>query len=157
MDNQQKLERWAQENFHIAMPNMIIPHDDGYIFFGRYHLRPEGTAWTVAKFSSDAICFSNRRSAVSWCVADKFNRVALANRIKSIDKRMSQLDADIHVRDGLASRAQNQKFRDTVATKLANKRTHHRYLMAELQECINSAKYLQLRGFSNETARTSRS
>lgn len=157
MDNQQKLERWARENFHLVMPNAIIPHHDGFIIFGRYLLQPQSDAWLVNKFTNDAMTFGSKRSAVSWCVADKFNRIALANRIKNIDNRIAQLGSDINVRDGLAVKTQNQKFRDIVAVKLANKRNKHRYLMAELQECINSAKYLQLRGFSNETARTGRS
>ena len=49
-----------------------------------------------------------------------------------------------------------EEFQEIVETKIQPELDAVAGVRAELEKCINSAKYLQLRGFSNETARTSR-
>jgi hypothetical protein len=51
-----------------------------------------------------------------------------------------------------AARGRHEDFYETVNTKIQPKQAVLDSVQAEIEKCINSAKYLQLRGFSNETA-----
>jgi hypothetical protein len=85
-------------------------------------------------------------------VADKYHQYNLANNIQTLDSKRQQLSADIHCRMSQATRGRHEDFYETVNTKIQPKQAVLDSVQAELEKCINSAKYLQLRGFSNETA-----
>jgi hypothetical protein len=55
----------------------------------------------------------------------------------------------------MADRSRNNGFSEVVLTKLQPKVQQHTLVDQELEKCLISAKYIQLRGFQNETARTS--
>jgi hypothetical protein len=65
------------------------------------------------------------------------------------------MEADLYVTRSQADRTRNEGFAEVVLTKLQPKVERLSWLNNELEKCLNSAKYLQLRGFQNETARTS--
>jgi hypothetical protein len=97
----------------------------------------------------------NKRNAISWCVADHNHRITLANRILVLDNKKQILAADIQGRQQLGDRSRVEDFYENVSIKLQPKIEAFNMLTSELEKCINSAKYIQIRGFSNETARTS--
>jgi hypothetical protein len=57
---------------------------------------------------------------------------------------------------GVASRSKRPEFKESIDTKLENKIIRRKELEQQLAKYVNSAKYLQQRGFDNETARSSR-
>lgn len=88
-------------------------------------------------------------------MADCHNRLNLAQNIKILDQKKQILEADIYCRRTTAERGKTQDFYETVNTKIQPKLDRYNSLTAELEKCLNSAKYLQIRGFNNETARPS--
>lgn len=157
MKQQQKLEQWAEREVQRNLHNMIVDVDDGkYVVFGKYYLCPENQSVAVYSRGGDLISvFANKRTAISWCVADNKNLLNLAHNIKTLDRKKSTLAADIHCRRSMADRSRSQGFKEMVMTKLETKIAQCTALDQELEKCLNSAKYIQLRGFQNETARTS--
>jgi hypothetical protein len=157
MNQEQKLERWAEREFRRNVHTMIVNDElGGYIAFGRYHLRPLQQVFEVYASGNHLIgTFSNKRTAISWCVADKNNQLRLAQDIKNLDIKKQSLTADIYCRRQMAERSRDNKFSEVVLTKLEPKVQQHALVDQELEKCLNSAKYIQLRGFQNETARTS--
>jgi hypothetical protein len=157
MKKEQKLERFAEREFKRNMHTLIIEDEEGgYIAFGRYRLIPRGHQFDVFTSSEDLIgSFSNKRIAMSWCVADKYNQLNLAHNIKNLDVKKQSMEADLYVTRSQADRTRNEGFAEVVLTKLQPKVERLSWLNNELEKCLNSAKYLQLRGFQNETARTS--
>ena len=93
---------------------------------------------------------------MSWCIADKFNQFTLAQELKDIDAKLHNIATDIAVRAAIAERSTNWDFRNEVGTKLETKIIHKKTMENQLTKCVNLAKYLQQRGFNNETARTGR-
>jgi len=157
MTREQKLERWAEKQIVESIHNLIVDDEQGgWVVFGCYYLIAAESGFAVYKYTSLAGIFNSKRSAVSWCVADKNNQLNLAFSIKKLDTQKSLVAADIECRRGVASRSRDPLFRETVRTKIEPKITYYKSISAELEKCINSAKYLQLRGFSNEIARTGR-
>jgi hypothetical protein len=100
--------------------------------------------------------FSNTRVAVSWCVASKCHRQDLADYLLETDLALSNLSADIDVRSRIAERSRKPRFREDVGTKLETKIIRRMKLENQLSKYVDWAKYLQQRGFQNETARTGR-
>ena len=154
MNQQQKFESWAEHELNRNIHNTIIEDEQGgYIVFGLYHLRPENSLFAVETFTETIHCFANKKSALAWCTADRRGRYNLANQILILDRRKQQLIADITSRQTVGTRSRNQDFIEIVNTKLEPKLQMLQSVCTELEKCIGSAKYIQIRGFTNETAR----
>jgi hypothetical protein len=149
MTRDQKLERFAERELKRVYTELII--DDahgGYVAFGRYHVKPNPAGFAVYHSDDLVSVFGSKRTAMSWCVADHLQQYRLAQNIRVLDSKKQSLTDDIHCRRGQAERSTRPEFRETVRTKLAPKIENLTLLNQELEKCLNSAKYLQLRGFA---------
>lgn len=157
MKHHQKLERFATNEIQSLTGKLIVPDGtNGYNAFGKYHVMPAQHNVVVSIKNRDSIIFGSKRSAISWCVADNLNQHALARSIHLLDNKKHSLAADIQCRRALAERSNNQDFYESVMTKIQSKVEYCNTLTQELEKCINSAKYWQIRGFSNEIERPGR-
>ena len=155
MTQEQKLERFAELEFRRNMHNLIVHIDDGsLVVFGRYQIEERNHEFTVKTFTRDPIEFSSKRTALSWCIADYKNQLKLANNILNLDRKKRLLSADIYCRRTLAERSRHHDFNDLVNTKIQTKISNYQAVNSELEKCVNWAKYIQIKGFNNETART---
>lgn len=154
MTQEEKIEKWTERELRRNMHKVIINDDNGgYVVFGRYYISPEPTGFVVKTWDKTIHCFANKRTAMSWCIADKVNHLNLANQILYLDRKQQSLSADINSRRTLGNRGRTEDFAEIVNTKIQPKVNRHNMVSAELEKCINSAKYIQIRGFNNETAR----
>lgn len=157
MNKQKKLEEFASREIANLSSKLIV--DDGrggIIAFGKYNIIPTDYKFIVEIKNQNAMTFGSKKSAISWCIADQHNQLALARAIHTLDTKKSALAADIHCRKTMASRSKHEDFYETVSAKIQFKIDYLESVDAELEKCLNSAKYMQIRGFSNETARTGR-
>jgi hypothetical protein len=153
----QELEAWVSKELRTVMPNIIWRNDHGdYELFGKYRIVSNRPGYTVYCAADAAGEFSSTRSAVSWCVADKYQNYNLARDILHTDNRLTYAANDIFVRMGVASRSKSPEFRESIDTKLETKVIRRKELENQLTKYINLAKYLQQKGFDNETARSGR-
>ena len=91
---------------------------------------------------------------MSWCTADKYNYFNLSNMILVLDRKKQTLAADIYCRKTLGDRGKTESFYEIINMKIQPKIDLYSSVIAELEKCVNQAKYIQIRGFNNETART---
>jgi hypothetical protein len=153
----QELEAWVRSELRTVMPNFIWRNDHGdYELFGKYRIVSNRPGYTVYCAANPIGEFSSTRTAVSWCVADKYCNYNLARDILNTDNRLSAVTNDVFVRMGVASRSKRPEFRESIDTKLETKIIRRKELEQQLAKYINSAKYLQQKGFENETARSGR-
>lgn len=154
MNKEQKLELWAEREIQRTIHTMIVPDDHGgYVAFGKYWIQPTGRGYLVKTWADDIHEFGSKRAAISYCVADKNNLINLAMRIKILDTKQQLLANDIHCRQTQCKQTRKQDFYDTVDIKVQPTIAMHQAVTAELEKCVNHAKYIQIRGFHNETAR----
>lgn len=156
MSIDQKLERFAATHTREALNNSIIPIDNGYLVFGQYVVQQQESEFSVHHYDDLIGMFSSKKTAISWCIADRYKQYKLSFEIQSLDSKKSQLSADITTRRRLGELSKSSAATELIETKLQPKIRYYKSIKAELEKCVNSAKYLQLRGFSNETARSSR-
>lgn len=156
MNQEQKLQQFAERTARSVLKNSIIEMDTGYLVFGQYNVQPEPNGYVVYQYDDKVGSFSNKQTAICWCIAEHHHQHRLSFEIKTLDAKKAQLAADITIRRQISERCRTQQTAEIIETKLEPKILYYKSVKAELEKCVNSAKYLQHRGFLNETARSSR-
>lgn len=155
--NTRELDKLFRKEFPDLFANLIWQNDAGeYEVFDRYLIAPEKHGYRVFCSATDIGLFSTTKTALSWCIADKYTNYNLARDILKLDNKLSSLISDISTRANLADRSKQPLFREIIETKLETKIIHKKQVEQELTKCVNYAKYCQQRGFNNETVRTGR-
>lgn len=152
----QRLEEVLKPSLSEVLPNAILPTGNGYEAFGEYEIMPESGRWQVHRSRRDPVEFSSSRVALAWCIAHKFHQLLLYMDIERLDREKLALVADLAVRTRLKERLKDPQTAEIVEAKLTTRRRQLEYIETTLTKCVNQAKYLQIRGFNNETARTGR-
>ena len=157
MKQDQEFERMFRQEFKDIAPNLIWKDEHGvYQVFDKYQIVPERPGYRVFCSATEVGIFNSTKSALSWCIADKYNAYNTARDILILDTKLGVLNNDIAVRTAIGERSDKWEFRDGIGTKLETKIIRKKQVENELAKCVNWAKYSQYKGFNNETARTSR-
>ena len=153
---QQRLEQLAQEGLDLVKNNMIWHEAGRYHVFGEYEISVTAQGVDLTCRRRDPQRFSSVKSALAWCIANKYQRHDVAQEIAELDQRRQRDTADLDVRSKLARKHTNADRRETAMLKVEQRRQQLIATELRLDKCINLAKYWQIRGFNNETARTGR-
>jgi hypothetical protein len=154
---QQRLEQLAQEGLDLVKHNMIWHENGRYHVFGQYEITVTANSCRLISQRHDPQQFSSVKSALAWCIAHKYQRHDVAQEIAELDQRRQRDAADLAVRTHLARRHRDADRRETALLKVEQRRQQLEHTELRLTKCVNLAKYWQIRGFNNETARTGRS
>ena len=158
MNHTAEFKHILREEFGTLTNNLIWKNDNGnYEVFDHYLIVIEKEGYRVYCSATDVGLFNSTKSALSWCIADKYKHFNLARDILTLDNKLSSLINDITIRANLADKSKNPVFRETIEIKLETKIIRKKQVEQELTKCVNYAKYCQQRGFNNETIRTGRS
>jgi hypothetical protein len=158
MNPVKEFERALQQEFRDLLPNTIFKDDDGsYSVFGKYRIESANPGYRLYCSATEVGIFNSTKSALSWCIADKNQAYNTARDILELDIKLGAMTRDIAVRTTIAEHSNRWEFRDNVGTKLETKIIRKKQVENELAKCVNWAKYIQQRGFNNETARIGRS
>lgn len=153
-----EFDRLFRQEFRDLVPNTILQIDKGfYQVFGNYAIQAERPGYRVFCAATDVGVFSSTRTALSWCIADKHRCYNTARELLLTDNKLTALTHDINTRAAVGDRSSNPLLRETILTKLESKIIQKKLLENQLTKCVNWAKYIQQRGFDNETQRTGRS
>jgi hypothetical protein len=154
MINDQEIERVFSQEFRNLLPELIWQNEFGeYEVFGKYKIVPQKPGYTVLINDDSKGFFNSTKTAISWCVADKNQQYNLARDLLDYDNMLSNIDNDIFVRAGIANKTNDLALKESIETKLELKILHKRQIQSHLSKCLNRAKYLQQKGFENETSR----
>jgi len=147
-------EQLVKAEFNNLLSTLVWKNNDGtYEAFGRYVIVPTKPGYTVYINDDEQGHFNSTRTAMSWCIADKYNQFNLAKEVLTIDNILANVTNDIYTRVGVANKCKDAQLRENIETKLEPKILQKRTLEYQLNKCVNRAKYLQQKGFENETKR----
>jgi hypothetical protein len=152
----QRLQDMLEPDLAELISNAILPDDDGYMAFGIYYFRRDRDHWDVYKRQDLQAQFSNIKIAVSWAIADKYQQYGLGRDLVNLDIHRRSLSADIEVRAGLSKKITDSNRKESVDLKIYMRKQRLKDVETRLTKCVNVAKYWQIRGFNNETARLGR-
>lgn len=157
MIKDQDLEHLVRCELKNIMPNIIWCNNAGeYEVFGRYKIVPCRPGYRVWVSATEVGYFNSTKTALSWCIADKYCNYNLARRLLSVDNELGHLTNDIFARTAMSVKTKKIQQREDIETKLEPKIIRRKSLEKQLTDYVKLAKYLQQRGFDNETARSSR-
>ena len=152
-----EISREILKEFPTLEHNSIWKNSDGdYTVFGKYSIVKESTGYRVHCSLTDVGVFYSTKSALSWCIADKFKQYNVARDLMQLDSNLHHLTVDISTRAAIGDSTKNTEQREIILTKLENKILKKKEIENRLAKCVNWAKYYQQRGFDNETARIGR-
>lgn len=155
MTHDQKIEKWAERELKRNIDHLILDNQEGCILaFGVFSIVPEQAGVAVHKDGELVASFSSRKVALSWCVARHRNMLNLSDHIRILDKRNQEIRDDIRASRTMITRTHNTNLAGLITSKVETKQWYANMLKCELEKCVQRAKYLQLRGINNETART---
>jgi len=152
-----RLEEIIRPDLPALESTAIIPDGADYIVFGRYRIQPRSGSVSVLRYGNHMGEFTMVRSALAWCIADKYSQWLLANDIHGLETNRALTIADLQARSYLGAKIQDPHLAESVEAKIETRKRQLGDLNVRLTKCINLAKYWQTRGFNNETARTGRS
>jgi hypothetical protein len=152
-----KIDKEFLKEFPTLEHNSIWKNSEGnYTVFGRYSLVKEAAGFRVHCLLNNIGIFHSSRSALSWCIADKFKQYNIARELIQLDNNLHHLTVDINTRAAVGDRVKSADQREIILTKLESKILKKKEIENRLSKYINQAKYYQQRGFDNEIARTGR-
>ena len=152
-----EISREILKEFPTLEHNSIWKNSDGdYTVFGKYSIVKENAGYRVHCSLTDVGVFYSTKSALSWCIADKFKQYNVARDLMQLDSNLHHLTVDISTRAAIGDCTKNTDQREIILTKLENKILKKKEIENRLAKCVNWAKYYQQRGFDNETARIGR-
>lgn len=154
----ERLEQLLASDIERLQKNIIVQDSNGYHAFGRYAIKKNNNGtYQVSKGLSAAKDFAALRTALSWCIADKYNNNELANKIKNLDEEKRRISADLEVRQAVLKTIKDSEKREITFIKITAKKHSLKLIENRLDKCVSLAKYCQIRGFNrDETARTRR-
>jgi hypothetical protein len=157
MKNKQKFKKILKDELENTKINAMCGNSDGsYFVFGKYRIIPHDGSYGVIRNNDLIGYFGSTRSALSWCVADKYEYDDLAREIKQLDGRLLELTNDIHVRSAIAKSSKDIDLVERITFKLESKLKYKADIQARLNKCIMISHFYQTRGFTNEIERTVR-
>ena len=119
---ERELEAWVREELKTVLPNIIWRNEAGeYEVFGRYKIARKKDGYHVVCHATDVGLFSSTKSAISWCVADKYRDYNLARQILLTDTRLDAISSDIFTRMAAANRSRKIEFKENIDAKLEPK------------------------------------
>ena len=155
MIRDQDIERWITQEFRHMLPDLVWQNEYGeYEAFGKYRIVSQNPGYKVYIGDDEQGFFNSTRTAISWCVADKYRRYNLARELLTFDNMLTTITNDIFVRAGVANKTRDPWTKENIEIKLEPKIIQKKELEQQLAKCVNWAKYLQQKGFENETSRS---
>jgi len=148
---QNLLESLARQ--HLIGRNNIFQVDDSIRAFGCYTIVKTANSYNIYRGSTLAFSPANTRIAIAWCVADKYNHFALLRDIEISSAELERLENDIDHYRGFIKLNQDNDRNEIILHRLHTTILRQKYIKNRLDKCIDVAKYMQQKGFDNETAR----
>lgn len=152
-----RLQQMLEPELHKAIGSSILRAGDQYVMYGAWSIETVDDVTIQVRKHGDIVgTFFNLKNAVSWCVAERYHRVALAFEIQNLDNALSRLSNDVTASQSLLKRARDPDTRLVVRIKMEHNHSKLTNIQYQLDKCVKRAKYCQLQGFNDEIARTRR-
>lgn len=135
---------------------LIYEEDDGYVLYEKYKIQKNTQGYTTHRYTDGSTReFSKLRTAASWAILDRYNKIVEARRLCELDGSISSLAAEIMVHKKL-QRSKNLETREINRDKYLVAIDKQKRFQWELDKYIILAKKCQDKGYENELTRTSR-
>ena len=134
-------------------PNGILQTKDSIQAFGVYSIYKHNTCYKIYKNKVSVAETATAKCALAWCIADKYKVKRLREDIQRLDLDLSRKQVEIECYKNIINTNVPPARKLAVEDKLQESLLRAKRTKNQLDKCLNSAKYYQLKGFENETSR----
>ena len=145
IDFEERIKQILGDSAESAKDNSIINTDRGFLVFDKYRIIDSAGIVQVLcreNFISD---FTSKKTALSWCILDKFNQVIKAQEILELDSKRQQLQADLSVKQKLYKHYSDPVIRDSVAAKISQKEQLLFFINSRFESKLESPLTLKIK------------
>ena len=148
----QILEQLASKHL-LDNTNGIFVNDNSIQAFGNYTITLHNNFYKIYKNKLFVIETNTSKHALAWCIADKFGNKILADKIYHYDTDLHRRLSDIENYRAVLNNSSDYKTKFVVLDRLNECLLKVKWLRNQMGKCINQTKYMQQKGFDNETSR----
>jgi len=121
--------------------------------FGCYSIHETDQEFKIYKNKVYVSSATSYKCALAWCIANKNNIKTLQNDIDLFQKELSWRKNEIEFYKHAINQPIPSERKYVIEDKLLLSIQRAKHLRKQLNKCLDSAKYIQQKGFNNETSR----
>lgn len=144
---------FSKEISHGSGGISIFRNDDGsYQVFNTYTLLNHEFGCVVNSRTNDkSLLFASAKTAITWCIFEKRNKIQIADRISHLDQMITGIDISIGMHRRLIKKSKDYNSRLIYLAKLTEEQEKRKQMIKELDKYINDSKVWQTKKFAERT------
>ena len=149
------LQLLAEQEKQVPRSILMRKDSDSYILFKLYRISPWLGAYQFYKNNELIDYCANKKIAAAWCIADHYNMINLSLQLRQRNNEYNRIINRINQEFVRAST--DPVLQDLIEARLSREKARQKDIQLQLNILIDQAKYIQNKGFNNETSRISTS
>ena len=134
---------------------IIIQKGNTYQAFDQYLIKETEFGWHVISDSLPApLLFNTSKVALAWCIAYKVNMLKLASNMLWLDNMVATKQIDIDILTHILDNDNELDNRTMLVARLMEDINSRQSYKEQLSKCVESAKYIKLKGTNNAINRS---
>lgn len=145
MSNQERIEEFVIKEFRQDLKDFTIVKENNtsFLFFDKYRIKRTIDIWGVSHLRiTDTHIFYNLKSAVTWCIFEHYKNYYDANRIKDLDRIITDQETSIQLYQKLLKTSKEKEQKCLYITKLTEGLCKKKIANQELEKFINTSRTL---------------
>jgi len=136
-----------------TMSASVVKIGDTYIVFGIYHVTDNNGNFEIYADGEYIETVGYISTALSWCVANKLNEYMLQKHLIYYDRILGNRWFDIRNYNDILKSSISAEQKTIIELKLHHDIRRYNDAKYELQYYIKKAKYIKMKGLTNETTK----
>jgi hypothetical protein len=145
-----RLDNFFNNEYKSASKISIIQNNDGsYVLFDKYMIQKFNNTYKVFKLATHVeLDFNVLQNSVTWCIFDYRNKIIDCNKIVTLDRDLSSIDASIQLHKTLIGKTKNQDNKILYYAKMSNDICKKKNYTRQLKMLVREATNWQLNRFN---------
>lgn len=150
----EQIESFLRKEINHGLKDIAIfrENDGSYNMFSRYIIKKNklGTIIVQVLNTSSKMYFNSVRSAVTYCIFDKRNKLYESKRIQDLDNKLVSLDIEITLGNKRFKKAKSVEEKLITLAKLNESKLKKKQFEQELNQYVVDAKLWQDKRFKQK-------
>lgn len=145
LNTQKKIETFVTKEFNQELKNYTILKEDHntYLLFDKFKVYKNKNGFTVSYYRiSESYFFCDIRNAITFCIFENFNNYVDANRMKDLDRILSDIDFSNNLQNKLIKKSKTKEQKLLHHIKLNEGLHRKKFAVEELEKLINISRTL---------------
>lgn len=145
MNNQERVDEFVVKEFRQDLKDCTIVKENNttFLFFDKFRIKRNADSWVVSHLRiTDNHTFYNLKSAVTWCIFEHSKNFYDANRIKDLDRIITDQENSIQLYQQLLKTSKEKEQKCLYLIKLTEGLCKKKIANQELEKFINTSRTL---------------